>query len=226
MQRYNIFNQIHKGLRAMLCETALQMQHADFWNVEEAEKVIEKINEVVRLFEKHAHSEDSHVFPAIEKYEPSVADAFEQEHVKDHLLGELLTVSLSSYNSARVITEKAEAARAVQAAYMKFMAFNLEHMTKEEEVINPLLWRYYTDADLMAITQQIVSHVPEDYMAQYTKWMMRGLSNGEIAGWLRNVERTAPERVFKLLFAAAERELPEKRFRQVLEGLTEGTMVA
>jgi len=43
---------------------------------------------VILLFEKHAHSEDSYIFPAVEKYDPSVADAFEQEHVKDHFLGQ------------------------------------------------------------------------------------------------------------------------------------------
>ena len=226
MQRYNIFNQIHKGLRALLYETAQQIQHTDFWNVDEATTVIEKIHEVVRLFEKHADSEDNYVFPPIEKYEPSVADAFEQEHVKDHFLGELLTSAVTLYKDAKVISEKAEAGRQIQSAYFKFMAFNLEHMAKEEDIINPLLWRYYADADLVAITQEIIAHVPPDYMAQYSKWMMRGLNTAEIAGWLKEVERTAPEPVFQSLFATAEKELSEKRFRQVLETMTEGAMVA
>ncbi|MEI9911533.1 MAG: hypothetical protein WDO71_18900 [Bacteroidota bacterium] len=75
MQRYNIFLQVHKGLKALLYDTALKVQHTDFWNVEEAEDTIERINEVVSLFEKHAHSEDTYVFSVVEKYEPSVADA-------------------------------------------------------------------------------------------------------------------------------------------------------
>jgi hemerythrin superfamily protein len=221
-----MFNQIHKGLRALLYETALDIQHTDFWNVEETEKVIERIQDVVKLFEKHAFSEDSYVFPAIEKYEPSVADAFEQEHVKDHLLGELLSASLISYKNAPIITEKAEAGRQIYSAFVKFMAFNLEHMGKEEEIINPLLWRYYTDEELLAITSKIVSHIPAGHMEVVSKWMVRGLNNAEIAGWLRSVERTAPEPVFRALFATTERELSEKRFRQVLEMMTEGAMVA
>ena len=226
MQRYNIFQQIHKGLRALLYETALQVQHADFWNVEEADDAIESIEEVIRLFDKHAHSEDTLVFPAVEKYDPAVADAFEQEHVKDHLLANLLAVSISGYRSAAVITEKAEAGRQLQDAYAKFMIFNLEHMAKEEEVLNPILWRHYKDEELMGITQQIISKIPQDYMARYSKWMMRGLNNAEITGWLKGVEKNAPEPVFQALFATAEQELPERRFRQVLESLTEGAMLA
>jgi hypothetical protein len=40
------------------------------------------------------------------------------------------------------------------------------------------------------------------------------------------VEENAPEPVFTQLFSIAEKELPNDRFRKVLENLTEGTMVA
>jgi hypothetical protein len=226
MQRYNIFHQVHKGLRALLYETALQIQHADFWNVEEADEVIERINEVIRLFEKHAHGEDTLIFPAVEKYDPAIADAFEQEHVKDHLLGDMLAESLSRYKNAAVITEKAEAGKQVHSAFVKFMVFNLEHMAKEEEVINKILWRHYNDAEIMTITRRIIASVPQDYLVQYNKWMMKGLNNAEITGWLKAVEENSSEPVFRSLFATAETELPEKRFRLVLEGLTEGAMLA
>jgi hypothetical protein len=106
------------------------------------------------------------------------------------------------------------------------MVFNLEHMGKEEEIINRILWRYYTDADLMAISRQIVSNIPMEHVAVANKWMMRGLNNPEISNWLKLVEKNAPEPVFQSLFTVAEKELSEKRFRQVLEGMTEGVMLA
>jgi hypothetical protein len=226
MQRYNIFYQIHKGLRAMLFETALHIQHTDFWNAEETEEVIERISEAVRLFDKHAFSEDNHIFPAVEKYDPAIADAFEQEHVKDHLLGKTLAESIICYHAAPVITEKAEAAKEVQVGFVKFMVFNLEHMAKEEDVLNKILWRYYTDAELMAITRRIIADVPADYLLQYNKWMIRGLNNGEITEWLRAVQKNSPAEVFQSLFAIAEKELPGKRFRLVSEGLTEALVLA
>jgi hypothetical protein len=221
-----MFLQVHKGLKALLFETALQVQHTDFWNIDEAEDVIERINDAVRLFEKHAHSEDTLVFPAIEKYEPSVKDAFEQEHIKDHLLGQQLQQAIDQYNHADLITGKAAAGRQLQAAFLRFMVFNIEHMMKEEDVINPILWRYYTDAELHVITARIVAGIPQDYMMHYSRWMMKGLNNAEITQWLREVEKNAPEPVFQALFATAEKELSERRFRQILECLTEGAMLA
>ena len=178
------------------------------------------------MFDKHADAEDSFVFPAIEKYEPSVSDAFEQEHVQDHILGQLLSSSLALYSSAAVITDKAEAGRQVQSAYMKFMLFNLEHMAKEEEILNPILWRYYSDEELNAIVDEIGSRVQPEEMAKFSKWFIRGLNTPEITAWLKQVEKTAPDFVFKSLFNTAEQELPRKRFRDVVEGLTEGAMLA
>ena len=58
-----------------------------------------------------------------------------------------------------------------------------------------------------------------------TSWMMRGLSNAEISNWLKTVETTASWQVFAQLYSIAEKELPNDRFRKVLEMFT-GTMVA
>ncbi len=226
MQRYNMFTQVHKGLKALLYETALNIQHADFWNVDEADCVVQQVHEVISLFDKHAFSEDSFVFPAVERYEPAVADLFEKEHVMDHKLGQQLEQALIRYTVLPTLTEKAEAGCEIRNAYNRFMIFNLEHMAKEEDVLNPILWRYYSDAELHRLTNAIVAAIPPDYMAKYSRWMLRGLNNPEITVWLREVEKSAPEHVFQALFSQAEQELPAGRFRHVLEGLTEGAMLA
>ncbi len=221
MYRYNMFHQVHKGLKALLYETALELQQTDFWDVEQATAIIRKIENVVLLFEKHASSEDHFVFPAVEKYEPSVADVFEKEHEKDHQLGQLLSQSLDAYRNAAVITAKAEAGKQIQLAYADFMVFNLEHMGKEEKLLNIILWRYYDDDELLGFTQQIISSLPPELMGQFSKWMLRGLNNAEITTWLKEVKTKAPEFVFKPLVEAAEKELTADRFRVVKDGLAE-----
>jgi hypothetical protein len=221
-----MFHQIHKGLRALLHETALKLQRTDFWHLEEAEDCIEIIEELVELFDKHAHSEDNFIFSAVEKYEPAIADAFEKEHVQDHLLSKRLIGSIQAYRNAPVINEKIVASKSIHVDYIKFMVFNLEHMGKEEEVLNPLLWRYYSDKELHGITQQIISSIPPGLLQRYNAWMMRGLNNAEITGWLKEVEKHAPEEIFQSLFVTAEKELEPRRFRQVLECLSEGAMLA
>ena len=44
MKRYNLFYQIHKGLRTMLYETAIGLQQTDFCNEEETDAIAERIS--------------------------------------------------------------------------------------------------------------------------------------------------------------------------------------
>jgi hypothetical protein len=226
MSRFNIFNQVHKALRAMLYDTSLTLQQTFFGDTEDAETALEKVRIAVDVFDKHAAHEDHFVLPAIRQYEPSLVDAFEQEHEKDHELAARLRGWISVYHHAIKMEVKKETGHAIHTAFVEFMIFNLEHMAKEETVLNKVLWRYYSDAEIMAINRQIIASVSPEEMGAMSGWMMRGMSNHEISGWLKAVEKNAPEPVFTQLFGMAERELPDDRFRKVLENLAEGTMVA
>lgn len=224
--RYNIFYKIHKALRALMYETATEMQRTDFNNREEAEAILNKISRVVDLFDKHAHHEDEQIFAALTQYEPSVVDVFEQEHVIDHELTEKLRAFINMYDSLQTDEEKMHLGSALRRSFTEFMVFNLQHMAKEEETINNLLWRHYRDEEILAIEKIIVdSQEPQD-MAFVSGWMMKSLSNQEVIEWLKAVEKNAPEFVFNNLFGVAEKNLSQERFRKVVEGLTEGVMLA
>jgi hypothetical protein len=226
MQRFNIFNQIHKGLRALLFETALRLQQTDFTNPEQTEPLLEQIQQTLDIFDKHANHEDQAILPVIHQYEPALVDAFEKEHEADHALAEKLRSLLDSFEKASTPAEQINIGHALLHAFTGFTSFNLDHMAKEETVLNERLWRYYSDAELMALSQKIIASIPPAEMEFSSAWIMRGLSNNEITAWLKAVQTNAPESIFNNLFSIAERELPNQRFRQVLEDLTEGAMLA
>ena len=217
--RYNTFYQVHKALRAMLYDTATELQRTDFNNEREVTSLLANITTVVDVFDKHAYNEDHFVFSAIEQYEPSVVDAFEQEHVKDHELSTQLRTLINVYRSLETDEERIQLGSALRKAFVDFLAFNLVHMAKEEDIINNLLWRYYTDDEIRAIEKQIISNQTPESTEVVWKWMIRALSNTEIINWLKAVEKNAPQVVFKNLFLTAEKELPGSRFRQVIDEL-------
>ena len=223
--RVNIFNQIHKGLRALLYETSLLLQQTDFFHEEEMKAAVERVTLVADLFDDHAHHEDEFILPAIQEYEPSIVDPFEQEHETDGRLTRALKDSLMAVQMASPLV-RTEMANELTKTFVHFMVFNLEHMSKEENILNKILWRYYSDDEILAIQKKILASLSPWSAATGSRWMMRGLNNPEIVRWLRSVEESAPESVFQNLFATAEKELPEHRFRRVLETLTEGVMTA
>jgi len=224
--RYNIFYQIHKALRFMLYETGIELQRTDFTSREEADACLKKISEVVHLFEKHAHNEDEKVFSALQEYELSVVDSFEQEHVTDLELAEKLKTLVRMYASLTNDGEKTQLGSALRKSYIDFMVFNLQHMAREEDVINNLLWRHYSDDQIRAIENDIVSNLPAEEAAYVVNLIMSALSTQEIVEWLKAVEKSAPEFVFNKLVESAEKQLPNQRFQLVVEGLTEGVMTA
>ncbi len=226
MQRYNIFYQVHKGLRAMLYETALLIQQTDFADTEEAEPVITQLEVVLELFDKHAYTEDSLIFSAVEKYDAALSKAFEQEHEEDHQLGQRLRGLITVFFHTVASGDKKETGKELNNSFIDFMNFNLRHMAKEETLINKALWRYYTDEQLKNITHQIVCSMPAEPLALYSKWMIRGLSNTEIINWLKEVKNNAPDDAFRSLMALAQQELNPHRWLQVLDQLSEGAMLA
>jgi Hemerythrin HHE cation binding domain len=225
MSRYNIFNQVHKGLRALLFETALQLQQTDF-GTDEAEAVVQQLQVLIDLFDRHAHTEDSFILPAVAAGTPEVIAAFEQEHKEDHALGLHLRGLLTAFAHAVSSAEKTAIGSTLTQSFIDFMMFNLGHMAKEENIINKALWKHYTDAELHGLTQQIVASIPPHAMAAYSTCMMRGLNNSEISTWLKEVKNNAPDFAFRSLMHTAETQLSSSRWQQVQETITEGAMLA
>ena len=224
MQRFNIFNQIHKGLRALLFDTSLCLQQTDFTNEVEAEDALNRVRETVLLFDEHAHKEDLFVLPAIAAFEPSVVDCFEKEHEKDIALSNALTAAAETFFLLTTDNQRITAGRELMLSYTEFMIFNLQHMAKEEDLINTLLWRYFSDEDIQQIQHEIVMATTPWLNDFYSKWMLRGINTPEATHWLQAVQATAPQIVFQTLYSKAETELPMQRFQKVASSLSEGAL--
>ena len=226
MERYNLFNLVHKGLRASLYQTALHLQRTDFTREKEKTAAIERVNEIIMLFEGHANKEDHFVLPAIATYEPSVVAAFEAEHEEDERLAHQLKECLKQIESAETYLELLIAGKNLNESFVAFVAFNLVHMSKEESCINPILWRYYSDEELQAISGRIVESIPPWMMDFYANWMVRGVNDHEAFAWFQAVELTMPEVVHQTLLQKAKQEWTEERFLQFQETSNQKALVA
>jgi hypothetical protein len=217
--RYNSFNQIHKGLRAQLYDTALRLQQTDMSDAKAAASVIEQVEEVLYLFESHAHGEDHYFNEPLEKTNPEIATLFVAEHVEDHRLAKMLSDLITSYREASTFQVRAEISKRLFYAFNEFIAFNLYHMNKEEIELNAALWEHYSDAEIKSIEQTLVESIPPQKMMKSAKWMIRGINNIELIHWLEEVRRFAPPPVFEMLISIAETELPVERFELITKAL-------
>lgn len=226
MQRYNIFNQLHKGLQALLYDTAIMIQQTAFCNAVEGKYALEKLHTLLHLFSEHASLEDTNLLPVLRPFDEQAICILEKDHQSDRLATARLKGLMQTYEHTISGIDRLEVGRMIANAYREFLVSGLKHMALEEEVLNNILWNRFTDPEIFVMEQNILSHIPHEELTIYSQWMIRGMNNHEIIAWLKTIEKTAVGPVFQVLFAMAENELSTIRWQKIQEGLAEGAMVA
>lgn len=217
--RFNPFHQIHQALRAMLYHASLNLQQADCTDSTEVENVVASVEEIIETFEAHAHTEDSLVFPMIAAHAPEVVASFEQQHVRDHELGEALAAALQQFRSAETGAAKVNAARLLQRALSAFTAFNLTHMNEEETIVLQLIHQHYSDQQIIAKQMEILASITPEHKEQTGKWMLLGLTEKEIVMWYSGLKNSLPQPAFERFLQLAKRTLAADKFRKITEHL-------
>jgi hypothetical protein len=220
-ERYNIFNLIHKALRAMLYDTALTLQQCDFRNREEMETAFEKVESVLKMFEVHASKEDTYILPEVFRHDPVAAAEVESEHGQDELMTMRLHHLIHSYRNATDVRFLHEAGQAILYLFIDFGAFNLSHMNKEERIINQVLWKHFTDDEIRKIDERIVQSIPAEEMMHSLHLMIRGINNPELAALLDRLKKVLQEPVYAQIWKVVEDELPVQRIDSIRSKMTQ-----
>ncbi|MFD0792724.1 hemerythrin domain-containing protein [Mucilaginibacter litoreus] len=223
--RFNVFNQIHKGLRALLFDTVMQIQQTDMSNAEAAAPVLEQTELLLHLFDSHAYHEDTCILSAAEQHSPQVIKDFESEHETDLALSNSLRQKVTDYRLGQSDAARYVAGYNLYYALNDFVAFNLKHMNKEEQLLNTILWTNYTDAEILGMEHQIQQQIEPEKMLTYFKWMIKGINNTELIIWLNAVKAHAPDFVFNALLETCQQNLPQDRWAVVEQQISEGAAI-
>jgi hypothetical protein len=99
-------------------------------------------------------------------------------------------------------------------------------MKQEETIVNKCLWRYYSDAELLKIVQEISASIPPEENRHFIYWMLKGMATHEIIQWYSVVNLSAPPPVFHFFCELAELALPPRQWEAVQNALQEGALLA
>lgn len=217
-QRYNVFNQIHKGLRGMLYDTALRLQQTDF-SGPQAGQAIEPLHQLLLFFDDHAEHEDRFILPHIRNYNAQLVDELEKDHEIDHGLTQTLFNHIQAWKTTNSTSQREAIGQQILFAFSEFIAFNLYHMNKEETILIDLLWTHYTDAEIRQMGQEIIQAIPPQTLMVGSRWMMRSINDKEVVDWLSGVKQGAPKPVFTAFLQMAQEELSTERLTNVQAAL-------
>lgn len=217
--RYNTFNLIHKALRSSMYDAANTLQRTDFSNREQGWNAIKKVERVLFYFDEHAKHEDNFILPAVQRYNAKLVDDFEREHVTAHALSKNINDYIIDWKVTYDEEEMIDLGTQIFYEFNEFIAFNLYHMNKEEDLLNKILWEHYTDLEILQINQALVQSIEPSVLAEQSRWMIRSINDAELTQWINGIKVTAPEHVFTSFLRMAESELPAERWSYLKDAI-------
>jgi hypothetical protein len=217
-KRFNIYSNIHKALRAFMCDTLSSIARMDGDDQQEVDETLGQLRDLADVFAGHLEHENEHIHTALEAREHGSS----QETSKDHEHHRWAIEQLRSLGNAvkeSIGDERVAAINQLRAYLALFVAENLTHMNVEETDNNAVLWATHTDAELMSIEQAIVSSVAPEEMGIVMRWMIPALNHSERTQLLNGMRDHAPQPVFEGVLAIARTRLTARDWHKLARSL-------
>ena len=212
--RFDIYNLIHKALRLAYGDTLAKLGSADVDDPASLDAALAQAQSLFDLLQSHYDHEDRFIHPALAHAQPGATLRIEAEH-REHLasldaMRELVEVVRTSRGATRT-----DALVRLYHALVRYMTADLEHMAFEDSEFNAILWRNYSDADILAIDHEIVATVEPAVMAVALPWIVAALNHGERAAFLGGARQGMPADVFAGMLAIARETLPLRDWQKL-----------
>lgn len=192
--RFDMYCGIHKAMRAMMADTLLALGRMDPQDADEVDAVCARVRQLLDFCASHLDHENAFLHKAIEARAPGASEVAAHEH-ENHL--KHLT-HLNASVAALTATPQAKPAAALHLyrELALFVADNFRHMHVEETAHNAVLWARYTDAELVAIHDELVASIPAADMMDTLRWMVPAMNPAERSALLEDMKDHAPEAAF------------------------------
>jgi len=214
-QRYNIFRRTHKGLRSMLFDAGAKLQQTDFTKSKQASAAVDAIKQSTRSFLYHLSKEDKIIYHSVVLYAPYIVAMIEQTNYKDQVLAESIDKIIEQQKEQDTKKEMIAFGHQLQAVFFEFTAAVLQHMNKEETVINEILWSNYSDRQLVGMEVEMMKQAASSDCNWYTGKILKELSNREILMWVDIIKEHASPFMLKKLISTARIVLPIDRWQMI-----------
>ena len=201
--RYDIYGAVHKGLRKAGCDLLARLGTADFHNAEETGFLIADLRHYLMLAASHVSHEDDHIHEALAAKGLSTTTLDEQHDDHRTAFRELEELIVAWENAWPL--HKPACGRKLYLAFAAYIADDFAHMHEEEAVTGPLLWRNFTDDEMLGIEMRIIASLPPEKSMAFMRIMIPAINPAERAALLGAMKKDAPPEVFQAVIDFAVR---------------------
>jgi len=199
----------------MLFDAGAKIQQTDFTKSKQANAAIDVIKQATRSFLYHLSKEDKIIYHSVVLHAPYIVAMIEQTNLKDQALAESIDKIIDLQEELDTKKEMIDFGHQLQALFFEFTAAVLQHMNKEETVINEILWSNYSDTQLVGMEVEIMKQATSSDCTWYTGKILKVLSNREILMWVNIIKEHASPFMLKKLISTARIVLPIDRWQMI-----------
>lgn len=192
--RYDMYGNIHKGLRRAECLLLGRLGANDFDDAAATDKLLGDLRRLLAMAAAHVKHEDTEIHAALNG-RGIATDLIDEQHEDHHAAFKLLEDRIVAVETAAA-SRRGEAGRALYLAFAAYIADDFAHMHEEETVTAPLLWQHFTDEELLAIEMRIVSSLPPEENMAFTRMMLPAMNPAQRAMMVGGMLEAMPREVF------------------------------
>lgn len=205
MKREPVFDLPHKGLRAALAELTAAATGNDFSITAERAAFENLFADVWYLIAAHSKTEESVTFAELDRRAPGASDALRAEH-------RLLDESYEALKAAVAAGEHCTETEKFNRDLNRFSAAFGMHMSREEDEIEPLVWRHFSDEEIRGHRRVIMAADGPEKLLKYFRFVFFALTSKETEFFLEHLREIFPPAAFRsaekfAVAAAARRKL-------------------
>ena len=215
---HDFYAPIHKGIRLGLCQMLTRLGAADASDTGLAQTLAD-LRAQLALSDGHLSHEDAVIHTALEARAPGATARLEQAHHHHRASFEDLETLICRIERAQG-AEKTPLLRALYLRFSLFVADDFAHMAEEEQLMLPILQSLFSDEELMALEDAIVSQIPPDEMMAVAGLMIPAATRTDRIGMLSAMRANAPAEAFGAILAVAvQPNLSADDFTHLSQGL-------
>ena len=171
---------IHKAVRKVLFDHAMLLARVDFCSEDAIREAHHTTRRALGALREHADHEDEIVLPVLAADDaPLAAEAVRQHEELEAQMRDIERLSAASV--AGVPSERPGIGRRLRAVFNDFVAAQLVHLSFEERVLMPVLWKHHTDEELLSMQGRIRALIPPDRGLEWRAILLASVDATEMA---------------------------------------------
>jgi hypothetical protein len=185
----------------MIYELGRRLQTTDFADEVAARAIAKELQEnlvrnvgncVLCLLQGHSMHEEKDFFHPLKPFDPEVVELMLGEHREIVRRIGQLSETCSAVANEPSLARRIEIGDRLNLETNDLFAFYMEHMNNEEATMVPMMWEYFTDAQLRKMRADYHTRTPPQRLEAWMRWTLPALNVNELVVLFRGLKEDGP----------------------------------